>query len=38
MMISPADFVKGLIVGFFIGAIFMFLISKGIIPIPFLAC
>jgi len=34
MLMSPADFIKGIILGFFIGAIFMFLVAAGIIPIP----
>ena len=33
MMMSWGDFVKGLIVGFFLGAIFMFLVAKGFIPL-----
>ena len=34
MLMSPADFFKGILLGFFIGAIFMFIVAKGIIPIP----
>tara|TARA_Y100000031_G_scaffold80944_1_gene89284 strand:+ start:153 stop:284 length:132 start_codon:yes stop_codon:yes gene_type:complete len=33
---SPADFVKGLIVGLIVGAVVVYLGAKGIIPIPFL--
>lgn len=35
-IMSPGDFVKGLIIGFIIGAIVVFLGAKGIIPLPFL--
>ena len=31
---SPADLIKGLVVGFIIGVILMYLTAKGIIPIP----
>lgn len=33
---SPADLVKGFIVGLIIGALIIFLGVKGIIPIPYL--
>ena len=33
---SPADLVKGFIVGLILGALIIFLGAKGIIPIPFL--
>ncbi len=36
MLMSPADFVKGILLGFFIGAIFMFLVAKDVIPLSFL--
>ena len=35
-MVSPGDFFKGLILGIVIGAVVIFLGTKGIIPIPFL--
>ena len=35
-MVSPVDFFKGLILGFIIGAVIVYLGTKGIIPIPFL--
>jgi hypothetical protein len=36
MFVSPGDFVKGLIVGLIVGAVVVYLGTKGIIPIPFL--
>ena len=33
---SPGDLFKGLIIGFIIGAVVVYLGVKGIIPIPFL--
>jgi len=33
---SPADLMKGLLIGFILGVIVIFLGVKGIIPIPFL--
>ncbi|MBS3176723.1 hypothetical protein J4457_05825 [Candidatus Woesearchaeota archaeon] len=33
---SPADLVKGLIIGFIIGAVLVYLGAKKIIPLPFL--
>ena len=33
---SPADLVKGFVIGFILGALVIFLGAKGIIPIPFL--
>ena len=33
---SPGDLVKGFIFGFIIGAVVVYLGTKGIIPIPFL--
>ncbi len=33
---SPADLIKGFIVGLILGALIIFLGAKGIIPIPFL--
>ena len=35
-MVSPADFIKGLILGIVIGSVVIYLGTKGIIPIPFL--
>jgi len=35
-LISPGDFIKGLILGLIIGAVVVYLGTKGIIPIPFL--
>ncbi|MEK6869774.1 MAG: hypothetical protein AABX74_06060 [Nanoarchaeota archaeon] len=35
-IMSPGDFIKGLIVGLIVGAVVVYLGSKGIIPIPFL--
>tara|TARA_Y100000310_G_C20378239_1_gene666800 strand:+ start:645 stop:776 length:132 start_codon:yes stop_codon:yes gene_type:complete len=35
-IMSPGDFIKGLIIGVIIGAVVIYLGSKGIIPIPFL--
>ncbi len=36
IMISPANFFQGMILGFIIGAVVVYLGVKGIIPIPFL--
>ncbi|MFH0868241.1 MAG: hypothetical protein V1831_02925 [Candidatus Woesearchaeota archaeon] len=36
MFISPADFFKGLVIGFIIGAVLVYLGVKGVISIPFL--
>ncbi len=35
-IMSPGDFLKGLIIGLIIGAVVVYLGVKGIIPIPFL--
>ena len=35
-LMSPGDFIKGLILGIIIGAAVIYLGTKGIIPIPFL--
>jgi len=35
-IMSPGDFVKGLIIGFILGALIIFLGARGIIPLPFL--
>ena len=35
-IMSPGDFIKGLVIGFILGAVVVYLGSKGIIPIPFL--
>ena len=35
-VMSPGDFIKGLIVGFIVGAAIVYLGTKGIIPMPFL--
>ncbi len=35
-IMSPGDFVKGLVIGFIVGAAIIFLGAKGIIPMPFL--
>ncbi len=36
-ILSYADLFKGLIVGFIIGAVLMYLITQGIINVPFLS-
>ena len=35
-IMSPGDFIKGIVIGFVLGAVVVYLGSKGIIPIPFL--
>jgi hypothetical protein len=35
-IMSPGDFIKGLIIGIIIGGVVIYLGSKGVIPIPFL--
>ncbi len=35
-VMSPGDFIKGIVIGFVLGAVVVYLGSKGIIPIPFL--
>ena len=35
-IMSPGDFVKGLIIGLIVGAVVVYLGTSGIIPIPFL--
>jgi hypothetical protein len=35
-IMSPEDFIKGLLLGFIVGAVVVYLGAKGIIPIPFL--
>jgi hypothetical protein len=35
-IVSPADLMKGFFVGFIVGALVIFLGTKGIIQIPFL--
>jgi hypothetical protein len=35
-IMSPGDFIKGLIVGIIVGAAVIYLGAKGILPIPFL--
>ena len=35
-IMSPGDFIKGIVVGFILGAFVVYLGAKGIIPIPFL--
>ena len=35
-IMSPGDFIKGIIIGFILGAVVVYLGAKGIIPIPFL--
>lgn len=35
-IMSPEDFIKGLVIGIIIGAVVIYLGAKGIIPIPFL--
>lgn len=34
MLMSAADLFKGIIIGLIIGLVLMYLIAKGIIPIP----
>jgi|TARA_Y100000310_G_scaffold345214_1_gene462758 hypothetical protein len=33
VFISPADWIKGFVIGLLVGAILIYLIAKGIIPI-----
>jgi len=35
-IMSPESFIQGIILGFIIGAVVVYLGAKGIIPIPFL--
>ena len=35
-IMSPGDFIKGIVVGFILGAVVVYLGAKGIIPMPFL--
>lgn len=35
-IMSPEDFIKGLVIGLIVGAVVVYLGMKGIIPIPFL--
>ena len=35
-IMSPESFIQGIILGFILGAVVVYLGSKGIIPIPFL--
>ncbi len=35
-IMSPGDFIKGIVIGFILGTVVVYLGVKGIIPIPFL--
>lgn len=35
-IMSPGDFIKGIVIGFILGAVVVYLGAKGIIPVPFL--
>ena len=35
-IMSPGDFIKGIFIGFILGAVVVYLGVKGIIPMPFL--
>jgi len=35
-IMSPGDFIKGLVIGIIVGAVIVYLGARGIIPLPFL--